>query len=79
MEKKNKTPYDTQGYKHNCVNYNPCPLCYGCRNYDASYAKCVNLCGSKNKKFNVCDRYKHRDDLLARMIKREVIDLDKKG
>ena len=63
-----KTFQSTAGYKADCPDYNPCPLCYGCRNYDSSYYKCVMTCGG-NAKYNTCDTHKHNDKALNLMIK----------
>lgn len=71
-----KTRYDVWGVQHNCPNYQECPICYGCRNYDSSFYKCHNC--AENTKQNVCNRKLHRADLLARMVTREVIDLREK-
>ena len=68
---KSKTRYDVWGVQHNCVNYDGCPLCYGCRAYDPSYVKCQN-CAEDMKK-NVCNRELHREKLVAKMITRERI------
>ena len=65
-----KTKYDTQGYKLNCPDYNPCPLCYGCRNFDSSRIRCQNRCETTNPKHNICDKKKHTEKGLSLMIKR---------
>ena len=71
-----KTHHDVWGFEHNCPNYQECPVCYGCRNYDSSFMKCRH-CAEAMKK-NVCNRKLHRPDLIARLITREVIDLREK-
>lgn len=68
---KQKTRYDVWGVQNNCPDYQECPLCYGCRNYDSSYVKCQNC--EEDRKKNICNRELHRPDLLARMITREKI------
>ena len=75
MSKKQKTHQDVLGWQMNCNWYEKCPLCYGCRAYDPKMVRCEK-CAQK-KKFNICDTAKHRGDLIARMIRRDVIDLDK--
>lgn len=72
---KSKEPKDVLGYQINCPDYQQCPLCYGCRSYDPSYYKCVNLCG-RNIKHNVCKTDKHKENLLAKMIKRTIIHIN---
>ena len=69
---KQKTPQSTAGYQAGCPDYNPCPLCYGCRSYDPSYYKCVITCGGT--KYNTCDTHKHNDKALSLMIRRSVVD-----
>ena len=54
------------GFQINCPDYEPCPLCYGCRSYNPEYYKCLEC--SKNKKKNLCDTSKHRDGALAKML-----------
>ena len=66
-----KTKYDTLGYQHSCVNYDPCPLCWGCRAYDPSYKKC-KMCETDIKQ-NICNKQKHTPKVLAKMIRRTTI------
>ena len=66
-----KKKEDVQGYLFSCVNYDPCPLCFRCRAYDASYTKC-SKCAVDMKK-NVCDKKKHTDKALSKMIRRITI------
>ena len=68
-----KTWHDTTGFKSKCPSYNPCPLCYGCRAYGSLYMMCRKC--EKNPKRDICDREKHRESLLSRMIKREIIEV----
>ena len=68
-----KTWHDTTGFITGCPSYNPCPLCYGCRAYSAIYKMCEKC--EENFKRDICDREKHREDLLARMISRERIEI----
>lgn len=66
-----KTIEGVEGFKKNCPNYEPCPLCYGCRAYDASYYECAQC--AKNKQ-NICDRKRHTDRALNKMYgKKEVL------
>ena len=65
-----KTKYDTLGYQY-CPDYDPCPLCYGCRAFNPSRVKCQNLCEHDNPKFNICNKEKHTEKALSLMIRRE--------
>lgn len=65
-----KTKKETvKGYVTDCFNYDPCPLCYGCRNYGV-FNKCVNRCGG-DLKTNTCTNTKlHNEKNFAKMIYR---------
>jgi len=71
--KRAKNRYDVWGVQHNCLNYEECPLCYGCRAYDSSYIKCQHC--AENMKKNVCNKKKHTPKALTMMIQRPVIVL----
>lgn len=73
-----KTIHDVLGWVINCKDFNPCPVCYGCRNYDPSRLKCINHCEEQNKKFNTCDRTIHTEKALSMFIRREKIIIDKR-
>ena len=68
-----KTEQDTWGYQHNCVNYEPCPLCFGCRSYDPSWFKCKHC--EEDRKINICSREKHTPKLLTKMIRRKRLNV----
>lgn len=72
----NKTSEQVRGSRIRCLDYEMCPLCYGCRAFNSRYQKCLD-CKNENAKFNLCDTKKHKTDLIAKMITRERIDLDK--
>ena len=74
----NKNIHTVLGDIIGCSSYDPCPLCYGCRNFDPSRVKCQNYCEYKNPKYNICDRYKHNDAALSMMIRRSVIKVEQK-
>lgn len=45
-----------------CINYQGCPLCYGCRAYDSRDPECYNckLADDKmGKKYNICNKELH--------------------
>ena len=64
---KAKTLEAVKGFKTRCPDFSPCPLCYGCRNYDPSYYKCATIC--KGTKFDVCNKEKHTEKALGMMIR----------
>lgn len=72
MRNKQKTAAEVKGALINCKDFDPCPMCYGCRNFTTNRVKCINKCGV-NEKFDTCNVSRHRPDLLARMITKERI------
>lgn len=71
--KRRKEPSDVWGYSHGCLNFQQCPLCYGCRAYDPSYIKCRHC--EEDAKRHICNREKHTEKILAKMIQRQKIFL----
>lgn len=72
-QKKAKTPSDVEGYKSNCLNFQRCPLCFGCRRYSSIDPACV-LC-KENSKINICNKDLHKDGVTAHMITKNKIKL----
>lgn len=70
-----KTIRDTEGYKHDCPGYDPCPLCYGCRNAGMYPDRCDILCMG-NPKRNVCNRELHTSKNIGMMVRRQKIKLE---
>ena len=56
------------GARLHCPNFDPCPLCYGCRNYDSAVVRCER-CYEDNKKSNICNRELHTEEALFMMLK----------
>lgn len=67
-----KRPGDVRGRQINCPNFQMCPVCYGCRSYDTQFAECRE-CG-KDKK-NICNKQRHRPDLMAKLITRPEVEI----
>lgn len=63
-----KTIYDIWGYQHSCPNYDPCPVCYGCRACDPSWIKCSHCLQDPKK--DICNKKKHTIKALNKMIRR---------
>ena len=40
LQNRNKTYHDVRGSKIKCINYQKCPLCYGCRRYSSIDPEC---------------------------------------
>lgn len=62
-----KRPGDVRGRQIHCPDFQQCPVCYGCRSYDTKYEEC-RKCGSDKK--NICNKQKHRPDLMAQLVTR---------
>lgn len=72
---KPKRIYDVRGYKTKCINFQSCPLCYGCRRYSTVDPECIKC--ATNKKTNICNTDLHKSDLIGKMITKNTIVLDK--
>jgi hypothetical protein len=70
---KQKTPNDVLGVRKQCINYQMCPICYGCRNYRHDDPDCKNC--AKDAKKNLCNTNSHRPELIDRMITKNVISM----
>lgn len=75
MITKPKTPHDVYGFANNCVNYQKCPLCFGCRRFNSIDPDC-RFCESQNKKQNICNTSLHRDEVTSKMITKTQIFID---
>lgn len=72
-----RNKYETAGWRESCFYYDPCPICYGCRNYHTyCHSRCDFLCGDNLRK-NVCTSKLHTPENFAKMIRRPYVDLDK--
>lgn len=56
------------GARMHCPNFDPCPLCYGCRNYDSAVVRCES-CYEDSAKKNICNRELHTEEALSMMLK----------
>lgn len=55
-----------RGAKIHCPNFDPCPLCYGCRNYDSAVVRCEGC--TENAKHDICNREFHSEHNLSLML-----------
>ena len=69
-----KTIRDTEGYKNDCPGYDPCPLCYGCRNAGMYPNRCDTLCMGNSKK-NTCNVELHTSKNIGKMVRRQQIKI----
>ena len=70
----NKTKNDARGAQINCINFQLCPFCYGCRNYRSDDLEC-QICKTENAKKNICNVEKHKESLISKMIIKPKIEL----
>lgn len=75
-----KQPNLVKGNKIQCINYQQCPICYGCRAYDSRDPECKvcwdeGIDGSK-RNFNVCNKKNHETWKLNKMITKLTVELD---
>ena len=63
-----KTINNVHGAEINCQRFDPCPLCYGCRNYDSALVKC-DSCYYNNKEYDTCNTTKHTEKALNLMLR----------
>ena len=66
-----KNRNSARGAQINCINFEMCPLCYGCRNYHAQDPECQKCL--KDKKNNLCNTKKHPVQLVHRMVTKQNI------
>jgi hypothetical protein len=65
---------DVKGYNINCFYYEPCPICFGCRNY-GFHIFCDSRCGG-DVKTNVCTSTLHNPKNFEKIITRPRVILD---
>lgn len=74
-----KQANQVRGNKINCINYQMCPICYGCRAFDNRDEDCI-ICmtegdNSGNRNFNVCNTKLHEAWKVNNMISKNKIEL----
>ena len=72
MPAKNRN--SARGAQIDCLNFEMCPLCYGCRNYNTQLPECQKCL--KDPKNNICNLQSHKAHLVARMITKQKINVD---
>lgn len=74
-----KQPNQVRGNIIGCINFQMCPICYGCRAYDNRDEECINCLieGKKGKRnFNVCNKEIHESWKINQLITKHQIVLD---
>lgn len=67
-----KTKNDARGAREMCINFDQCPMCYGCRNYNTRDIECEEC--ENSRKINICKTDLHRPDLIHKMITRTKVN-----
>lgn len=75
MAQAQKKPSDVLGFRMRCTSFQACPMCYGCRNYRSDIPECQQC--TVRRKRDICDTSRHRDDLIAKMVLRPSMKVDK--
>lgn len=75
-----KQANQVRGNKIVCINYQMCPICYGCRAYNSEDEDCL-ICEQEgkgaNRNFNVCNTKIHEAWKINKLISKTKIELDK--
>lgn len=75
-----KQPSNVRGNKIRCINYQMCPVCYGCRAYNSRDIECIECKKEddlKGKKYNLCNTELHEAWKINKLITKSKILLDK--
>ena len=77
-----KQPNQVRGNIIQCVSFQMCPLCYGCRNYDSRLEECQEcwkdgIRPGEKRNYNVCNTDLHESWKVNRMICKNTIKIDK--
>lgn len=76
-----KQPNQVRGNKIRCVNYQMCPLCYGCRAYDSRDPECLGckaLDNKRGKNYNICNKDLHESWKINKIITKTSLKIDEK-
>lgn len=76
-----KQPRDVRGNQIKCINYQMCPVCYGCRAYDSRDPECIeckNLDDVRGKKYHLCNKELHESWKINKLITKNQIKIEEK-
>lgn len=80
MQKLPKQPNQVRGNRIGCINFQMCPLCYGCRAFDSRDPECrtCELTGHDGSKrnFNICNKNLHEEWKVNKMVCKNKVMLD---
>lgn len=73
-----KQPSSVRGNQIGCINYQMCPLCYGCRAYDSRDPEC-NECKlldtQRGRYYHICNKELHEEWKVNKIITKNVADV----
>ena len=75
-----KQPSNVRGNIIKCINYQMCPVCYGCRAYDSRDSECRECKKEdeiRNKNYNLCNTELHESWKINKLITKTQIRFDK--
>lgn len=76
-----KQPSQVRGNQIRCINYQMCPLCYGCRAYDSRDPECLeckDLDTIKGKNYNICNKNLHESWKINKIMTKTSLQIDEK-
>ena len=80
MSQMAKQPNNVRGNQIGCINFQQCPICYGCRAYDDRYEECRECyeqgIDDTQRNFNVCNKELHESWKVNMMITKHTIELN---
>lgn len=71
-----KQPSDVRGSKIKCINYQMCPVCYGCRSYNSRDNECIECKKEddvRGKNYNLCNKELHESWKINKLISKTKI------
>lgn len=76
-----KQPNKVKGNQIQCINFQMCPICYGCRAYDSRLEECRQCfeegIDNTSRNFNVCNTNLHESWKINNMITKHNIEFTK--
>lgn len=71
-----KKANQVRGNKISCINFQQCPMCFGCRAFDSRDEECINCKedGEQGKRnFNICNTDLHESWKVNAMVTKNKI------
>lgn len=76
-----KQPNKVRGNQIQCLSYQMCPICYGCRAYDSRLEEC-QICfkegiDNTSRNYNVCNIKIHEAWKINKMVTKHTVEFSK--